>query len=494
MPEVLEAETEYSVKVKTVCNDRASDLSDSAKFKTPEFKECCVWKECPSNVDAEKKYFVNTRNARVAAKLGEMYVPCTIVGNTSLPLRRVVSWSVKVSNSREDNGFGICIGVAPFDVDQNQDDPRHSGWYFDCFTSTLTSGHPHNVEEKLYGPRKWEGEYVHTGDSVGLVMDTAKGTLSFVLNGVNYGAAFEGIPLDKPLVPCVILDSEEDCVELNLTEFRSSISKDVPVPLNVSVNSESWDSAKVSWDAVDGATHYQIECNGSESWGVSPSNSFTQKGLSGDTEYAFRVRAIKDREVGEWSSPAHGRTLEAPDFSKSVWRECPDFVDWEKKYSVDEKNRRIASIYDTQDNTYGVILGNTQIPLNKVTPWSIKLLRSWNNDGYFVYVGVAPFNINQNVDNSYGMCGWYLHCFDSTLHSGSPHNYSGKEYGPRKGEGQYVHVGDSVGVVMDTTKGELSFVLDGVNLGVAFEGIPLDAPLLPCVHLGNQADSIELII
>ena len=57
--------------------------------------------------------------------------------------------------------------------------------------------------------------------------------------------------------------------------------------------------------------------------------------------------------------------------------------------------------------------------------------------------------------------------------SGPPHKYGGKEYGPRKGEGQYVHTGNSVGVVMDTTKGELSFVLNGVNLGVAYEGIPL---------------------
>ena len=68
-----------------------------------------------------------------------------------------------------------------------------------------------------------------------------------------------------------------------------------------------------------------------------------------------------------------------------------------------------------------------------------------------------------------------------------------KQYGPRKWSGQYVHTGDSVGVVMDTTKGELSFVVDGVSLGVAYEGIPLDKPLVPCVLLGRE-DSVELII
>ena len=51
-----------------------------------------------------------------------------------------------------------------------------------------------------------------------------------------------------------------------------------------------------------------------------------------------------------------------------------------------------------------------------------------------------------------------------------------------------------MGVVMDTAKGELSFVVNGANLGVAYEGIPLDKPLVPCVILRYQGDSVELTI
>ena len=47
---------------------------------------------------------------------------------------------------------------------------------------------------------------------------------------------------------------------------------------------------------------------------------------------------------------------------------------------------------------------------------------------------------------------------------------------------------------MDTTKGELSFVLNGVSLGVTFDGIPLDKPLVPCVTLHCVGGSAELII
>ena len=103
--------------------------------------------------------------------------------------------------------------------------------------------------------------------------------------------------------------------------------------------------------------------------------------------------------------------------------------------------------------------------------WSIKILKSKNNSGNAICVGVAPSDINQNKYYSY-KCGWYFHCYSLTLYSGPPHNYK-KEYGPRKEYGKYVHTRDSVGIVMDTTKGELSFVLDGVNLGVAYGGIPL---------------------
>lgn len=66
-------------------------------------------------------------------------------------------------------------------------------------------------------------------------------------------------------------------------------------------------------------------------------------------------------------------------------------------------------------------------------------------------------------------------------------------YGPVKGTGKRVLPGGSVSVVMDTVKGELSFVVKGVNFGVAYSGIPLDKPLVPCVILSWGGDSVELI-
>ena len=196
-------------------------------------------------------------------------------------------------------------------------------------------------------------------------------------------------------------------------------------------------------------------------------------------EYELRVRCKFIDGWGSW-----GDKVRVVPFS---WKECPEYVDEGMKYSVDAKKPKIATMSGIDGRCTAI--GNMPLPLNKVTSWSIKVLKSKDNYGS-IFIGVAPSDINQNVD----VRGWYFDCYDSTLRSGPPHYYSNKEYGPRKGNREYVHTGDSVGVVMDTAKGELSFVLDGVNLGVAYEGIPLDKPFVPCVILLFKGDSVELVI
>ena len=335
----------------------------------------------------------------------------------------MTSWNIKILNSTDNNGGGIYIGVAPSDIDQNISNYDKCGWYFHCWYSSLFSGPPHNYDKKVYGPRKEEGEYVHTGDTVGVVMDTAKGELSFVLNGVNLGVAYEGIPLDKPLVPCVILRYEDDSVELNTSEVKYTIvDSSIPVPSNITAKSTTWDSITLKWDAVEGASFYQIEVDGSKFWDASTTNTFTKRWFLPETEHNFRVRAVRGNSVSEWSNAVKGKTQKAPDFSRCVWKRCPDDVDRNRRYSVNKKNSRIATKIG---GYYCTIIGNTPLPLNKITSWSIKILKSKNNYGG-IYVGVAPFNINQNIYNR-NKCGWYFDCYRSTLWSGPPHKYGGKE-------------------------------------------------------------------
>ena len=124
-------------------------------------------------------------------------------------------------------------------------------------------------------------------------MDTTKGELSFVVNGVNLGVAFEGIPLDKPLVPCVLLENEGDSVELDTSEVKEvKVNSSIPVPSNITTKSLTWDTITLSWETVEGASFYQIEVDGSKFWDASIENTFTKTGLLPKTEHSFRVRAV----------------------------------------------------------------------------------------------------------------------------------------------------------------------------------------------------------
>ena len=182
VPNFLEENTTYTMKIKTVLQEQESEWSEETEFTTQEGIWLCAWKECPYGIDVSSSYSVDKKNPRVATKIngnGDL----TVIGNTPLPQNKVTSWSVKILKSESNDGSGIYIGVAPSDIDQNEDKSYYKkrGWYIDCYNSTLCSGAPHNYKGKEYGPRKEDGECVHTGDSVGVVMDTTKGELSFAV-------------------------------------------------------------------------------------------------------------------------------------------------------------------------------------------------------------------------------------------------------------------------------------------------------------------------
>ena len=495
---VLSSNTTYYLKMRIVHNDQSTEWSDAAEFVTPDFKKGCIWKACPSGVVRERRYYVDVDNPRIAAKL-ETKLYSFVMGSISLPVNKVVSWNIRVLCSNNSNGCGFCFGVAPSDTNQNYDGKQYeTGWYLESHQTTLRSGPPHNYYNKAYGPFLAAKKPVIAGDSVGFLMNTATGDLSFVLGGVNFGVAYSGIPLDKPLVPCALLWYEDDSVELDPCDMRDvEVDSSVPVPSNITAKSSSWDSVTLSWDyvasswdALWNAPFYQIEVDGSRLMKRTSANAFTETGLHPDTEHRFRVRVIRGYKVGKWSAVVKGRTQKVP-FDTCWWRKCPEYVDLGRKYSVDTNNPGIATKINGDD--WCTIIGNTHLPLDAVTSWSVKVLRSMDNNGFYIFVGVAPSDINQSAGDNYEKCGWYWSCFSSTLVSGPPHYYSGKDFERWKNDGEYVRTGDSVGVVMDTTKGELSFAVNGVDLGVAYKGIPLDKPLVPCVLLKNEEDSVELV-
>ena len=344
-------------------------------------------------------------------------------------------------------------------------------------------------EYEKYGHRS---AYVSSGDTVGVVADMRKGEISFVVNGVNLGVAYDNVPLDKAIVPFVGL-GKGDSVEFILSEAKENVDSSIPVPPNIVAESNVCSTVTLSWDRVAEAKFYQVEVNGKNAYNVPPSSqskvTFDAENLFANSEHTFRVRCVGERCVGEWSEIAKVRTAPHPGFSVCAWKHTDD--DFKKEYSIDESNAKIVTKVLKAGRWFSsYIVGSIQIPLNAVTKWAVKVLKSLNNDGKGITVGVSQSGMVSSSTR------WVFDCYLSEVCSGDTGYVARdakKEYGPRKKEGQYVHTGDSVGVVVDTTKGELSFEVNGMSLGVAFEKIPLDKPLVPFVELDYEGDSLELI-
>lgn len=496
IPDYLESGVKYTLKVRMVCKGREGEWSDPVTVGKFDFYKDSTWKECKQESAKSFKYSLDKKNPRIVTK-AYSNKSNTVIGTVVLPPNTVTSWGIKTIKYNDNNRYyygSIYVGVAPFDISQcSYSNHSTCGWYLSLQNLRLYSPSVHNFQGKEYGFLENSDLKVSIsqGDSIGVVVDTKKGTLSFTLNGVNLGVAFDDINLDKPLVPCVIFNGHNsNSVELVPSKVKESVSKTIRVPSKAKVKSELWDSLTLTWDETEGASFYQIEVDGNKTLNTTKSNTFIQKNLLPNTEHKFRVRVVKENKVSQWSKVLKEKTKEE-EFEYSSWRDFDDGFAGRKRYIVDSLNPRIAKSAFYNGST---MVGNTILPLNKVSSWKIKLDPE-KKIFEPIYVGVAPHDIDLTAICNFEKSGWYLECHEALLFSGPPHNIKAKEYGPRKkDDDHYVHPGDTVGVVMDTKKAELSFVTGGKKHGVAFDGIPLDEPLVPCVIVSSSDFAVELII
>ena len=113
--------------------------------------------------------------------------------------------------------------------------------------------------------------------------------------------------------------------------------------------------------------------------------------------------------------------------------------------------------------------------------WKIKILNSKNKA---IMIGVAPIDFDISSSTHFN-CGWYYYCSNSTLYSGPPHKYRGKN--TRLGL-----VNDEIIVVMDINKGRLKFIINNEDKGYSYTNIPINKPLFPAILLCDQYDSVEI--
>lgn len=220
--EQLRACADYKVRVRGEyengeCIQTSKWTVSTDKIHIPSFEEICGWKACPKLVGTHVEYAVSGPLGRVATKVGEDSNYCTIIGNIALPLGKTTTWKIQVVNSRE-NKFGRCIylGVAQYSIDQNDGSGNvyKGGWHLRCHDFSLYSAPPHKYLDKKYGPRRKGGEYLKNGEAIAISFDAVRGNLSFSIKDEKFGNAYEGIPLDKPLVPSSLLFYKNDSIKL----------------------------------------------------------------------------------------------------------------------------------------------------------------------------------------------------------------------------------------------------------------------------------------
>ena len=154
-----------------------------------------------------------------------------------------------------------------------------------------------------------------------------------------------------------------------------------------------------------------------------------------------------------------------------------------KNYSV-SKNGFVATKNEGGSSYNCTIIGDKEIPKNKISKWKIKLNKISNNENN-IFIGIGPDNPNNK--NDFYKESWTFVCSNSKLlnRSGSYSDYNGHS--------EILKEGDILEVIADRITGKLSFAVNDFNFGIAFTNIPKEDTLYPIIIMQFQDQIIELI-
>ena len=164
------------------------------------------FKDCPKEIDENKKYEVTGDKRNTVTKIGTNGFWTGILCENKLEKSKLYKWKINILKSYSNCNY-FKVGVAPSDFDINKSSYNY-GWFIDCSSSCLYSGAPQNYNGKMTYLNKVKDEII-------VVMDMNKGSLKFIIDDEDNGESFSNIPLDKPLSPAVFLYYKNDSIEIN---------------------------------------------------------------------------------------------------------------------------------------------------------------------------------------------------------------------------------------------------------------------------------------
>ena len=157
-----------------------------------------------------------------------------------------------------------------------------------------------------------------------------------------------------------------------------------------------------------------------------------------------------------------------------------------ENYSL-SNNGLIATKTSGGDCWNCTIIGDKEIPKNKISKWKIRInnfeikFNSWN-----ILIGIGPDNPNNEKD-FYFKCSSFICGYSKlSIKSESSSNYNNNKKAKLK-------KGDIIEVIVDRKAGTLSFSINDSNYGIAYSQIPKDDILYPIVMINDQNQIVELL-
>ena len=221
--------TEYLVRLRARLGGNSGDWSDEFAFKTK--KWTCGWKQCPENAVTEKRYVVSGKdgkkdNLATSASGGQnsgSNYPI-VIGTNPIPLGTTVSWKVNLEYGGDSESINFFVGIAPIDIDQNDQYIGRRATYIYTYNYYVSSGYGYvnivnDLNQKLSSlcnaTQYYSMNYIQKPPYICVTVDTRKGKITFFTNSTVLGTVRQ-IPLDTPLVPFVQLGRNGSSAELEI--------------------------------------------------------------------------------------------------------------------------------------------------------------------------------------------------------------------------------------------------------------------------------------
>ena len=180
-----------------------NNIEDFGNIIYKKYKYKYSFRECPLNLEKNKKYEILGKNQNIASKTGKNSWTQILCEN-KLSKRRLNCWKIKINSTLQSN---ILVGISTNDFNANELPYYNNGWYICLCCGELFSGfNQNNMKVKtIYD--------VISADEIIFIMNMKKKSLKILLNSEEE-EIYSEININKPLFPAVILRNQFDNVEI----------------------------------------------------------------------------------------------------------------------------------------------------------------------------------------------------------------------------------------------------------------------------------------